>query len=88
MTARPHGRNGVVWKSREGLKKDAAFRRRPDRRHRQPHADAGLGPQGDDFYTVDLTTKEPDSFLPINLSNLFMASRRTGRRSLDALASV
>ena len=24
--------------------------------------------------TVELTTKEPDSFLPINLTNLFMAS--------------
>jgi ABC-type transport system substrate-binding protein len=27
-----------------------------------------------DDMTVELTTKEPDSFLPINLTNLFMAS--------------
>lgn len=27
-----------------------------------------------DDYTVELTTSEPDSFLPINLTNLFMAS--------------
>jgi peptide/nickel transport system substrate-binding protein len=27
-----------------------------------------------DEYTVELTTSEPDSFLPINLTNLFMAS--------------
>ena len=27
-----------------------------------------------DDYTVELTTREPDSFLPINLTNLFIAS--------------
>jgi hypothetical protein len=36
---------------------------------------------------VELTTKEPDGFLPINLSNLFMASP-THWQKYDALASV
>jgi hypothetical protein len=27
-----------------------------------------------DDFTVELTTREPDSFLPLNLTNLFMAS--------------
>jgi hypothetical protein len=31
--------------------------------------------------TVELTTSEPDAFLPINLTNLFMARRHIGTRS-------
>jgi ABC-type transport system substrate-binding protein len=34
-----------------------------------------------DDLTVELTTSEPDAFLPINLTNLFMASPAPGRRS-------
>ena len=41
-----------------------------------------------DDYTVELTTKEPDSFLPINLTNLFMASPAHWQKKFDALASV
>jgi len=41
-----------------------------------------------DDYTVELTTKEPDSFLPINLTNLFIASPAHWQKKFDALASV
>jgi ABC-type transport system substrate-binding protein len=36
-----------------------------------------------DDMTVELTTKEPDSFLPINLTNLFMASPAQWQSFLD-----
>ncbi len=42
-----------------------------------------------DTYTVELTTAEPDSFLPINLTNLFMASPAHWQAKYDAVpASV
>ena len=42
-----------------------------------------------DDMNVELTTSEPDSFLPINLTNLFMASPAHWRKKLDAVpASV
>src|SRR5246500_518698 len=37
-----------------------------------------------DDLTVEMTTKEPDSFLPINLTNLFMASPAKWRKLFDA----
>src|SRR5205823_5575036 len=37
-----------------------------------------------DDVTVQLTTKEPDSFLPINLTNLFMASPAKWQKLYDA----
>jgi peptide/nickel transport system substrate-binding protein len=42
-----------------------------------------------DALTVELSTSEPDSFLPINLTNLFMASPAHWRKKLEAVpASV
>ncbi|APV48978.1 ABC transporter substrate-binding protein [Betaproteobacteria bacterium GR16-43] len=41
-----------------------------------------------DDLTVELTTSEPDSFLPINLSNLFMASPAHWQKKFDAAASA
>jgi peptide/nickel transport system substrate-binding protein len=64
----------VVWNVEKVLKQDA------------PHFDASqvgvtasrmptlASARKIDDMTVELTTKEPDSFLPINLTNLFMAS--------------
>src|SRR6202045_5540590 len=37
-----------------------------------------------DDMTVELTTKEPDSFLPINLTNLFMASPAKWQKFYDS----
>jgi len=41
-----------------------------------------------DDLTVELTTKEPDSFLAINLTNLFIASPAHWQKKFDALAAV
>lgn len=42
-----------------------------------------------DAFTVELTTSEPDAFLPINLTNLFMASPAHWQAKFDAVpASV
>jgi peptide/nickel transport system substrate-binding protein len=41
-----------------------------------------------DDLTVELTTSEPDSFLPINLTNLFMASPAHWQKKFDAAAGA
>jgi peptide/nickel transport system substrate-binding protein len=41
-----------------------------------------------DDMTVELTTKEPDSFLPINLTNLFMASPAKWQKLYDAASGA
>jgi peptide/nickel transport system substrate-binding protein len=70
----PFNADAVVWNVEKVLKQDA------------PHFDASqvgvtasrmptlASARKIDDLTVELTTKEPDSFLPINLTNLFMAS--------------
>jgi peptide/nickel transport system substrate-binding protein len=70
----PFNADAVVWNVRKVMDKDA------------PHFDASqVGVTASrmptlrsarkiDDLTVELTTSEPDSFLPINLTNLFMAS--------------
>lgn len=70
----PFNADAVVWNVEKVLKQDA------------PQFDASqvgvtasrmptlLSAKKIDDMTVELTTKEPDSFLPINLTNLFMAS--------------
>lgn len=42
------------------------------------------GARAIDPMTVELTTSEPDSFLPINLTNLFMASPAAWQKKFDA----
>src|SRR5947199_8164163 len=70
----PFNADAVVWNVEKVLKQDA------------PHFDPSqvgvtasrmptlASARKIDDMTVELTTKEPDSFLPINLTNLFMAS--------------
>jgi peptide/nickel transport system substrate-binding protein len=41
-----------------------------------------------DDMTVELTTSEPDAFLPINLTNLFMASPAQWQKKFDAAAGA
>jgi peptide/nickel transport system substrate-binding protein len=79
----------VVWNVEKVLKRDA------------PHFDASQvgvtvsrmptlrSARAIDALTVELTTSEPDSFLPINLTNLFMASPAHWAAKLSAVpASV
>ncbi len=75
--------DAVVWNVEKVLKQDA------------PHFDASqvgvtasrmptlASARKVDDMTVELTTKEPDSFLPINLTNLFMASPAKWQKFAD-----
>ncbi len=76
--------DAVVWNVEKVLKQDA------------PHFDASqvgvtasrmptlASAKKIDDLTVELTTKEPDSFLPINLTNLFMASPTKWQKFFEA----
>src|SRR5438132_9849855 len=80
----PFNADAVVWNVEKVLKQDA------------PHFDASqvgvtasrmptlASARRIDEMTVELTTKEPDSFLPINLTNLFMASPAKWQKLFDA----
>ena len=80
--------DAVVWNVEKVLKKDAPHFA-PDQIgvtvSRMPTL---VSARKVDDYTVEMTTKEPDSFLPINLTNLFMASPAHWQKKYDALASV
>src|SRR5882757_5870860 len=70
----PFNADAVVWNVDKVLKQDA-----PQFDPSQVGVTASRMPtltsaRKIDDITVELTTKEPDSFLPINLTNLFMAS--------------
>jgi peptide/nickel transport system substrate-binding protein len=80
--------DAVVWNVEKVLKQDAA------------HFDASqVGVTASrmptlrsarkiDALTVELTTSQPDSFLPINLTNLFMASPAHWQKLFDAAAGA
>ena len=86
--------DAVVWNVEKVLKKEAPHFA-PDQIgvtvSRMPNL---VSARKIDDYTVELTTKEPDSFIPINLTNLFMASpahwqkkyRRAGQRQRSGRA--
>jgi peptide/nickel transport system substrate-binding protein len=80
--------DAVVWNVRKVLDKDA------------PHFDASQvgvtasrmptlrGARKIDNLTVELTTSEPDAFLPLNLTNLFMASPAHWQKKFDAASGA
>lgn len=85
----PFNADAVVWNVQKVLDKEA------------PHFDASqVGVTASrmptlrsarkiDDYTVELTTSQPDAFLPLNLTNLFMASPAHWQAKYDAVpASV
>jgi ABC-type transport system substrate-binding protein len=80
--------DAIVWNVEKVLKKDAPHFA-PDQIgvtvSRMPNL---VSARKIDDYTVELTTKEPDSFIPINLTNLFIASPAHWQKKYDALASV
>jgi ABC-type transport system substrate-binding protein len=84
----PFTADAVVWNVRKVLDKDADHFA-PDQIgvtvSRMPTL---VSARKIDDLTVELTTREPDSFLPINLTNLFMASPAHWQKKYDALASV
>ena len=82
----PFNADAVVWNVDKVLKQDA-----PQFDPSQVGVTASRMPtlasaRKIDDMTVELTTKEPDSFLPINLTNLFMASPAKWQKLFDAAA--
>ena len=80
----PFNADAVVWNVEKVLKPDA-----PQYDSSQVGLTASRMPtlvsaRKIDDMTVELTTKEPDSFLPINLTNLFMASPSKWQKLFDA----
>ena len=80
----PFNADAVVWNVEKVLKQDA-----PQFDPSQVGVTASRMPtlvsaRKIDDMTVELTTKEPDSFLPINLTNLFMASPAKWQKLYDA----
>jgi peptide/nickel transport system substrate-binding protein len=80
----PFNADAVVWNVDKVLKQDA-----PQFDASQVGVTASRMPtltsaRKIDDLTVELTTKEPDSFLPINLTNLFMASPSKWQKFYDA----
>ena len=80
----PFNADAVVWNVEKVLKQDA-----PQFDPSQVGVTASRMPtlasaRKIDDVTVQLTTKEPDSFLPINLTNLFMASPAKWQKHYDA----
>src|SRR5215475_1445831 len=84
----PFNADAVVWNVEKVLKQDA-----PQYDPSQVGVTASRMPtlasaRKVDDMTVELTTKEPDSFLPINLTNLFMASPARWQKLFDAAAGA
>jgi peptide/nickel transport system substrate-binding protein len=80
----PFNADAVVWNVEKVLKQDA-----PQFDPSQVGVTASRMPtlasaRKIDDMTVELITKEPDSFLPINLTNLFMASPPKWQKLFDA----
>ncbi len=80
----PFNADAVVWNVEKVLKQDA-----PQFDPSQVGVTASRMPtlasaRKIDDLTVELTTKEPDSFLPINLTNLFMASPTQWQKLYEA----
>src|SRR5437762_10630795 len=80
----PFNADAVVWNAEKVLKQDA-----PQFDASQVGVTASRMPtlasaRKIDDMTVELTTKEPDSFLPINLTNLFMPSTPKWQTLYDA----
>ncbi len=80
--------DAIVWNVEKVLKKDAAHFA-PDQIgvtvSRMPTL---VSARKIDDTTVELITREPDSFLPINLTNLFIASPAHWQKKFDALGAV
>src|SRR4029077_3039363 len=84
----PFNADAVVWNVEKVLKQDA-----PQFDASQVGLTASRMPtlvsaKKIDDMTVELVTKEPDSFLPINLTNLFMASPAKWQKLYDAASGA
>ena len=80
----PFNADAVVWNVDKVLNKDAAQFDASQVGVTASRMPTLASARKIDDMTVELTTKEPDSFLPINLTNLFMASPSKWQKLYDA----
>src|SRR6516225_6196317 len=80
----PFNADAVVWNVDKVLKKDALQFDASQVGLTASRMPTLVSAKKIDDMTVELTTKEPDSFLPINLTNLFMASPAKWQKFFDA----
>src|SRR4029077_213935 len=80
----PFNADAVVWNVDKVLKQDAPQFDPSQVGMTAPRMPTLASARKIDDMTVELTTKEPDSFLPINLTNLFMASPSKWQKLFDA----
>src|ERR1700687_4458655 len=80
----PFNADAVVWNVEKVLKQDAAQFDPSQVGVTASRMPTLASARKIDDTTVELTTKEPDSFLPINLTNLFMASPAKWQKLFDA----
>src|SRR6476646_5772177 len=80
----PFNADAVVWNVEKVLKQDAAQFDPSQVGVTASRMPTLASARKIDEMTVELTTKEPDSFLPINLTNLFMASPAKWQKLFDA----
>jgi ABC-type transport system substrate-binding protein len=80
--------DAVVWNVEKVLKKDALQYDASQVGITASRMPTLVSARKIDDLTVEMTTKEPDSFLPINLTNLFMASPTKWRKLYDAASGA
>src|ERR1700756_4985984 len=80
----PFNGDGVVWNFEKVLNKEAVQFDASQVGITASRMPTLVSAKKIDDMTVELTTKEPDSFLPINLTNLFMASPAKWQKFFDA----
>ena len=84
----PFNADAVVWNVDKVLKKDALQFDASQVGLTASRMPTLVSAKKIDDMTVELTTKEPDSFLPINLTNLFMASPAKWQKFFDAASGA
>src|ERR1700744_1959268 len=84
----PFNADAVVWNVEKGLKQDAGQFDPSQVGVPASRLPTLASARKIDDMTVELTTKEPDSFLPINLTNLFMASPAKWQKLFDAASGA
>jgi peptide/nickel transport system substrate-binding protein len=80
--------DAVVWNVEKVLKKDALQYDASQVGITASRMPTLVSARKIDDFTVEMTTKEPDSFLPINLTNLFMASPTKWRKLYEAASGA
>src|SRR6201996_7350804 len=84
----PFNADAVVWNVDKGLNKEAAQYDPGQVGATTPRMPTLVSARKVDDLSVELTTSEPDSFLPINLTNLYIASPAKWQKLYDAASGA